>query len=464
VPACALGRDDSVTIRAPGRDVLGAMYGIGVVGTSYRHASSEQIARFAIPRAEVESRLPQLRQALRGAEVLYLATCNRVEVVFALADGPARDRRSEVFRALLGREPHDGEAAATLRTWTGEAAIEHLFLVACGLDSAQAGEQEIYVQLRAAWQAARAAGTAGPLLDRIVSESLAMARQAHRLKSHDAPSLADLAADCVVAHVAPGRAHGAAHPVVALIGVSPMTRRCGSRLAARGLPLLVVNRSREAADELASTLGARAVTLDAFRRDPPEGCAALVCAAGSSEAVLDRTALERLTQGATQGRTRPLIVDFGLPPNVDPDAARAVGLERIDIDSLVRTAREERVAHLVRLAPVRAAIDERLARLRGELAARAIGPQLAHLRAQFEQIVAAEVERLLKGELQDLDAARRVRLADWATTLAHRLAHLPLSGMRAAAEHASLEATEAFFREARLHRGGEPSAEKEKGS
>jgi glutamyl-tRNA reductase len=444
----------------PGRGVLGAMYGIGVVGTSYRHASAEQIARFAIPRAEVESRLPALREALRGAEVLYLATCNRVEVVFVLADGAALDQRSEVFRALLGREPRDGEASATLRTWTGEAAIEHLFLVACGLDSAQAGEQEIYVQLRAAWQAARAAGTAGPLLDRIVSESLAMARQAHGLKSHDAPSLADLAADCVLTHVAPALANGDARGVVALIGVSPMTRRCGVSLAARGLPLLVVNRSRDAADELASALGAQAVSLDAFRRDPPEGCAALVCAAGSSEPVLDRAALEGLARAATRVGTRPLIVDFGLPPNIDPEVARATGLERIDIDSLIRTAQEDRVAHLVRLAPVRAAIDARLARLRSELAARAIGPQLAHLRAQFEQIAAAEVERLLKGELQDLDAARRVRLADWATTLAHRLAHLPLSGMRAAAEHASLEATEAFFREARLRRG-EPSAGEE---
>lgn len=432
------------------------MYGIGVVGTSYRHASAEQIARFAIPRADVESRLPALRQALRGAEVLYLATCNRVEVVYVQPDAPALDRRCEVFRALLGREPRDGEAATAFRTWTGEAAIEHLFLVACGLDSAQAGEQEIYVQLRAAWQAARAAGTAGPLLDRLVSESLTMARQAHRLKSHDTPSLADLAADCVLAHVGPSPANGAARGMVALVGVSPMTRRCGARLNARGVPLLIVNRSRDAAEELASALGARAMSLDAFRRDPPEGCAALVCAAGSTEPIVDRVALEGLTQAAGRAGFQPLIVDFGLPPNVDPEVARAAGLKRIDMDSLVRTAREDRVAHLVRLAPVRAAIDERLARLRGELAARAIGPQLAHLRAQFERIAAAEVERLLKGELQDLDPARRVRLADWATMLAHRLAHLPLSGMRAAAEHASLEATEAFFREARLHRG-EPS-------
>jgi len=436
------------------------MYGIGVVGVSYRHASAEQVARFALPRADVESRLPELRRALDGAEVVYLGTCNRVEIVFALAEGPALDRRPEIFRALLKREPQNGEASATLRAWTGEAAIEHLFLVACGLDSAQAGEQEIYVQLRAAWQAARAAGTSGPLLDRVVGEALTMARHAHRLKSHDAPSLADLAAQCALERLpASATAPVSDPPYVALLGVSPMTRRCGARLKARAVPLLVVNRSLEPAQELASTLAARVMSLEAFRDQPPAGCAALVCATGSSEPVLAGAALEKLKRGAPPGGNPPLIVDLGLPPNIDPEAARAAGLRRVDLDGLVRTAREERVTHLLRLAPVRAAIDERLARLRGELAARAIGPQLAQLREQFERIAAAEVARLLSGELHDLDATRRARLADWATALAHRLAHLPLSGMRAAAEHASVEATDAFFREARLRRTDPPTGE-----
>ena len=132
---------------------------------------------------------------------------------------PATDRRREIFRALLGREPVAGEATTTLRTWTGEAAVEHLLLVACGLDSAQAGEQEIYVQLRAAWQTARAAQVTGSLLDRIVSEALSMARHAHRLGYDDAPSLADLATERVLSGLDGPTA------LVALAGVSPVQVR-----------------------------------------------------------------------------------------------------------------------------------------------------------------------------------------------------------------------------------------------
>src|SRR5687767_15732321 len=276
------------------------MQRIGVVGISYRHSSLEDVARFAIPKTEVLARLAPLQEAVQAAEVLYLGTCNRVEVLFALRDGVADDRRKEVFRALTGREPRDGEAAATLRTWTGEAAIEHLFLVACGLDSAQAGEQEIAIQLRAAWQDARATQVCGPALDRIVSEALSMARLAHRIGQRDAPSLADLAVERVMAHLNGSKAE------VALVGVSPMTRRCGKRLRDRGVQLIVVNRSLDAAHELAGEISARALELDEFRSQPAD-CAALVCATATSEPVLDKNVLARL---AARPRA-PLVIDFG---------------------------------------------------------------------------------------------------------------------------------------------------------
>jgi glutamyl-tRNA reductase len=419
------------------------MHRIGIVGVSYRHATAGQVAQFSVARDALAHRLGVLREALQGAEVLYLTTCNRVEVIYATA-GAAVDRRTEIFQALIGRAPVNGEATSNLRCWTGEAAVEHLLLVACGMDSAQAGEQDVYVQLRAAWQAAREAQVAGPLLDRILSEAMNMARHAHRLATHDAPSLADLAVDRVMQHVQ--SLAGAAAPV-GLVGVSPMTRRCGLRLRDRGVAVTVINRTLDTARELAVELGGTAVSLSAFQQDPAaQGCSVLVCASGAAEPVLDRGVLMKLAH------SKPLLMDFGLPPNVDVDAARVLDFTRVGMDELVQTARDTRVEHLLRLAPVRAAIDSHLARLRSELAARAIGPQLARLRDDFERITAEEVERLLREVLSDLDETQRNQLSGWGRTLAHRLAHLPLSGLRAAAEHAGPEVTEAFFAGARLSR------------
>jgi glutamyl-tRNA reductase len=417
------------------------MHQIGVVGLSYRHAGVDEVARFAVPRAEVPARLPALRTLLRASEILYVGTCNRVEVFYSTDDGaPAGDSRQEVFRILTGREPATGEAARILRAWTGEAAVEHVFLVACGLDSAQTGEHEIAAQLRCAWEDSRAAHTCGPVLDRLVGEALSMARRVRGLSAGvRAPSLGDLAADRVVQHL-----EGRLNPV-ALVGVSAMTRRCAAMLRGSGVPLIIVSRTLSTAEELAATVGGEAVTLERFRA-APQPVAALVLASGGTEAVLDAAVLARLT-GAS-GRA-PLLIDFGVPPNVEPAAAQRAGLTRVGMDALIEAAQGQRLAQLMRLAPVRAAIDERLARLRTELALRAIGPRLAELRGTFEEIAAEEVARALRGELRTLDAGARAQLERLAATMAHRLAHLPLAGLRAAALHASADAVDAFFEGAR---------------
>ena len=415
---------------------------IGVVGLSYRHAGVDEVARFAVPRAEVPARLSALRALLKASEILYVGTCNRVEVLYSTENGtPAGDLRQEVFRILTGREPEAGEAARILRAWTGEAAVEHLLLVACGLDSAQTGEREIAAQLRGAWEDSRAAHTSGPILDRLMGEALGMARRVRQLSAGvHAPSLADLAADRVLQHLA-ARPERPPHEMVALLGVSPMTRRCAGLLRAAGIELVIVNRTLEAAEELAADVSGEALALDIFRRQPP-AVSALILAAGSGTALLDAAALARLKGAAPSA---PLLIDFGVPPNVDPDTARRAGIERVGMHELIELAQGRRLAQLVRLAPVRAAIDERLARLRTELALRAIGPRLAGLRVTCEQIAAAEVARALKGELRTLDARERAQLERIGATLAHRLAHLPLAGLRAAAVHAGGDAVAAFF-------------------
>ena len=413
------------------------MHQIGVVGVSYRHAAVEEVARFAVPRTEVAARLPALRALLKASEILYVGTCNRVEVLYSTEDGtPAGDLRQEVFRILTGRAPEPGEAARVLRAWAGEAAVEHVLLVACGLDSAQTGEHEIAAQLRGAWEDSRAAHTCGPILDRLMGEALGMARRMRQLSAGvQAPSLAELAADRVRQHLA------AEAGKVALLGVSPMTRRCAAILHAARVPLLIVNRTLEAAQELSASVSGEALSLEDFRLQPPP-LSALVLAAGGKGALLDAVALARLK--AVSPRV-PLLVDFGVPANVDPETARHAGVARVGMRELIEAAQGRRLAELVRLAPVRAAIDERLTRLRTELALRAIGPRLSRLRETFEQIAAAEVARALRGELRTLDAREREQLERIGATLAHRLAHLPLAGLRAAAVHAGSDAVEAFF-------------------
>ena len=417
------------------------MEAIGLVGLSVRNHGSAELARFTLAREERAGRLPGLAAELGVVELVYLATCNRVEVVYRL-DGShdGRDLRRAVFRALTGHEPEPGEAERTLRGWVGEGAVEHLFVVACGLDSSQLGEREIQGQLRDALAAARAAGTAGVLVDRLVDEALRVAHQAHRETHLGAgrTSLAELAADFLLERARRGRG------AVALVGVSPMTERAAEALHREGLELVLVNRTPEHARELAGRVGgALVLSLDEFRRRPP-AVEALLCATGSPEPVRDRACLERLAARAPSGEP-PLIVDLAVPPDVEPEAARAAGLPRIGMDEINAAAEGLRRQRLEEAAAARELVDRALRELRQRLAERALAPVLASLSQRYRRTALEGVERLLAKEKLALDPAGREAIERWAETLARRFAHLPTVGLRGLATDQGLGAVRSFL-------------------
>ena len=417
------------------------MESIGLVELSFRRLGSAGLARFTLAKEERAARLPALRDALGVTELVYLATCNRVDLLFRV-DGEAerRDLRRAVFRELAGDEAVDGEAERTFRGWVGEGAVEHLFLVACGLESAQLGEREIQGQLREALELARTAGTAGSLLDRLVEEALRVAHQVHRETKLGGgrTSLAEIAADHLLERV-----RRTPSPVL-LVGVSPMTEKAGESLVRDGVELVVANRSLEHARELADRLGgATAMTLDELRAKPP-AVEALLTATGSPEAVLERPALERLAARAPSGEA-PLVVDLAVPPDVDPAVARAVGVLRIGMDEINLLADGHRRQREHEIAAARERVDQALSELRRRLAERLLAPVLASLGQRYRHTALEGLERLLKKEKIDLDDITRETIERWAETLARRFAHLPTVGLRGLASEEGLHAVRSFL-------------------
>ncbi len=421
------------------------MDAIGLVGLTFRSQGAAAVARLTVAREAREAAVANLAAELGVAELVYLATCNRVEILYRERDGRrAGDRRRDVFRVLTGQEPQPGEAEHLLRGWHGEGAVEHLFVVAAGLDSAQVGEREIQGQLRDALETARAAGAAGAaaggLLGRLVEEALRVAHLVHRNSAlgEGRLSLAEIAADHLLERVrrSPGR--------VALIGVSPMTRKCGEALARENVPLVVVNRTLERAEELAYELGnAVAMSLDDFRARPPR-IEALVAATGSPEAVLDRACLERLAARSESGE--PLLaVDLAVPPDIDPAAARVVGIRRLGMDEVNREADEQRSRRQAETAAARELVDAALDELRHRLAERVLSPVLARIHQRYRQTAAEGIERLLAKEGAGFDERQREALGRWAEMLAKRLAHLPTVGLRGLASELGVEAVGSFL-------------------
>lgn len=416
------------------------MDSIGVVGISWRHRRASALGEFTIPREERAARLPALAAAIGAKELVYVATCNRVEVVFA-SDGrtPFSTYRRRVFAALTGRDPNAGEADHTFRVWQGEGAVEHLFLVAAGLDSARVGESEVAGQMREALELSRRLGLVGPRLEPALAEALKVSKRVRPLTEGriGKVSLAEVAVRRVLERLE--RSSGA----VALIGVSPMTEQCAELLAGRGVSLVIVNRTFERAEALAGRVGAAARSLDAFRAAPDQ-LAALVVATCAREPVFTRSDLERIAARAPGGES-PMVIDLAVPPNVTPEDAAAADLPRIGMDEISEDASEDRERVLGEFADVRAAVDAALTDLRRQTAERLVGPMIAELRQRYRHTALEGVERLFAKDLAGLGGPEREAVLRWAETLARRFAHLPSVGLRELAFQAGPGAVEAFF-------------------
>ena len=404
-----------------------------LIGASYKSAGVERLGRLAWPKGEIEERLRGLAARLGVPELAYIGTCNRIEFILAGDDSLAvqhcRDALGEVFRDILA----GGDVRQVFRAWTGEGAAEHLFLVAAGLDSAQAGEREIYNQVRQSWSAAKAAGTCGPQLDYLFAEALRAAQDVHREIAGTASveSLADYAVKRALAHVDGSRGR------VALVGVSPMTRRAGRVLAGQGLAMTVVNRTFETAQEAAIEVGGEARPLDAFLADP-SAVDVIITAVGGAEPIIDLTVASRIAAAAPQRGV--LIIDLGVPPNVDPAAGLIAGLTRLGMDAVIADAALGRTERLKELASARLVIDEHLDRLRGEYAIREASALIQDLTMQYQRAAVESLRRLPKS------ATTEDGLRQWAEAFARRLAHAPLKGLRALATESGPVAVQAYLR------------------
>jgi glutamyl-tRNA reductase len=145
---------------------------------SYRFVPAEVLEKLAVPAGELGEVLTRLHAVPGIDEAVLLSTCNRVEV-YAAVSGPAGRVTGAVadLLAARGHVPAD-EIMRMARIRLNGAAAEHLFSVACGLDSMAVGEDQIVAQIKAATWTAAAARTTGPAVTGLVNAALRASKRA----------------------------------------------------------------------------------------------------------------------------------------------------------------------------------------------------------------------------------------------------------------------------------------------
>ncbi len=134
------------------------------LGLSHRTAPVEIRERFSLTSDATPGMLGRMREAGLVAEVVWLSTCNRVEI-YAVAAPEAGDA---LRQWLLDHGQGSREMLEDGRVYmlSEPHSVEHLFRVASGLDSMVLGETEILGQLKKAYDLAMQHGYTGARLNK----------------------------------------------------------------------------------------------------------------------------------------------------------------------------------------------------------------------------------------------------------------------------------------------------------
>ena len=295
-------------------------------------------------------------------EFALLNTCNRVEFYGVATHG---DAAAQVTQAFCARQRFDaGEFAKIRLDLRGREAVQHLLEVSAGLDSQMLGETEIFGQVKDAYASAQAAGSTGPVLNRVFQKGFQAAKhvRTHTAITEGQVSVANVAVD--LAGNIFGELKGAR---ILLLGAGEIGEKTAKAFQSRGAAALTVaSRRFERAMELATALGASAM--------PFEQCEArlaefdvVVCATSAPDIVITFAA----AKAAMHKRpVRPLFfIDQALPRDVDPAVANIDNVFLYNLDDLAKIAEENRAAREAEIAKCRAIVSEKAEALWRQVAA-----------------------------------------------------------------------------------------------
>jgi glutamyl-tRNA reductase len=168
-------------------------------------------------------------------------------------------------------------------------------------------------------------------------------------------------------------------------------------------------------------VGGRAVAFSDVERALEE-CDVLLVSASSAELLVERSAVESVMR-RRDGRAL-LIVDIGMPRNVDPGSGEVFGVTLLDIDDLRAVGEQSMEQRRKEIAKVRDLIGQELERHRLERSAREVAPLIAALRVRAESIRLGELDRF-RGRVDPLDEATRSVIDAITQGVVNKLLHEP---------------------------------------
>lgn len=405
-----------------------------VVGLEQRNTPLELLERVSVTEDALPKALGCLRDRSNLSETVLLSTCLRTEiyaVVERFHDGVAE---LQEFLATVAGSQVD-TLAEHLSIRFDDDVAQHLFTVAAGLDSAVVGESEVLGQVRRAWERARGEHASGPVLGGLFRHAVETGK---RVRSETAIARGITSLSHGAVDLAARRRDGGLRAArVLVVGAGEMGEGIAQTLPGHGPSSVVIaNRTADRGEAVVADLRE---TVDVpLSAAPLSGLAdqlavsdVVFTSIGTTHPIIDRAMVEVAAAG--RDPKEPLvIVDLGVPRNVEPDASRVEGVVLLDMDDLTAAVEDALSGRREEVVDAARIVSDEVERYRLVTRARDAAPMVSALRTRVEKARQAELARqrtkragLTDEQWEQVDAVTR--------SMAAKLLHQPTVAIKDAA-------------------------------
>ena len=337
---------------------------------NHRNASFDLLEKLSFAAPDAVASLVATTQSVRGAVVL--ATCNRFEAYLEIAEGSAAATTEAIVDAVSrASNVASIDLRAAITILTGDEVVTHLFAVTSGLESVVVGEDEISGQVGRALQRARTDATTSGDLEQLFQRATQTSRG---VKSRTSVGGAGRSLVRLALELAGARIPDWALTRVLIVGTGQYAATTVTAVRDRGATMLSVFSPSGRADAFGAKYGV------SVQRD-------LAGALLDADVIITCTTATVIGTNAIIGDQRRLVIDLGMPRNVDPAIVSLAGIELLDLETISLHAPVE---ELTATADARELVSDAAARYSAE---RSIEPAVVALRTHIFDLLEAEIER-----------------------------------------------------------------------
>ncbi|MBH37812.1 glutamyl-tRNA reductase [bacterium] len=324
---------------------------LGLLGVDHTQTAIKNIEPIFLNQDGKQLLYDQIRSSTIIEECIILTTCNRVECYVVASDLSAA--KTWLIKTLAKQKKiSETIVSSLLKYHKQEEAIHHLLDVVSGIQSMVFGENEILTQVKQTYDDAAKQGLTGANLNKCFQAAIAVGK---RVRSETNISRGAYSVSSIAIEAIRQTQLDYFSKSMCIVGMGTMGTRCFKKLYALGHPdVSICNRNKKVVDALKQDHDVKTIAFETIL-DCIKHYEIIICATSVREPLF--------YQKHFDPKKAYLMIDLGLPRNIDPDLENQDKTTLINVDGLKEVANINVKKKMGELSKVTAIIEEELSNI-----------------------------------------------------------------------------------------------------